>query len=154
MLMPPHASTQLSPLAEQTERTLEVAQTRTQHLVDLHRIDSTASPEFQEWSRIRLDRMLADYMLRQGYTQAAAELARSRGIEVSSCVLGCAYMQCAEALRLAATRRSGRLCGDYAHRELPGAASCKRKQAIMHGCSGMVLREQGYAAQDEGEESI
>lgn len=62
---------------------LSVTAARMNHLADLHAIESTVTPEFEEWSKTRLDRMLADYLLRRGYSDAASALARSRGITVS-----------------------------------------------------------------------
>ncbi|EPQ29508.1 uncharacterized protein PFL1_02727 [Pseudozyma flocculosa PF-1] len=69
------------PLAQQSKQTLRMAQSRTDHLSNLHSIDSSASPEFAEWSKVRLDRMLVDFMLRRGYRSSADELAKARGIQ-------------------------------------------------------------------------
>ncbi|CBQ69352.1 conserved hypothetical protein [Sporisorium reilianum SRZ2] len=70
----------LAPLSDAAKTSLRMAQSRTDHLSDLHHT-TLESTEFAEWSRTRLDRMLVDYMLRRGYRQAAHELARTRGIE-------------------------------------------------------------------------
>jgi macrophage erythroblast attacher len=37
--------------------------------------------KYEEWSRIRLDRLLVDYLLRMGYTGSARQLAEEKGIE-------------------------------------------------------------------------
>lgn len=63
-----------------------MASSRFAHLEMLHTLESTESPEFESWSRTRLDRMLADYMLRKGYAGAAETLVKVRGIEVSTIV--------------------------------------------------------------------
>lgn len=54
---------------------------RVQHLQDLHEIGSLADVKYDEWSKVRLDRMLVDHLLRQGYTGSAQQLARDKGIE-------------------------------------------------------------------------
>lgn len=54
---------------------------RVQHLQDLHSIPSLADVKFDEWSKVRLDRMLVDYLLRRGYSDSAAQLAKEKGIE-------------------------------------------------------------------------
>ena len=70
----------LAPIADQSKQTLRIAQSRTDHLAALHAINSSSSPEFADWSRTRLDRMICDYMLRRGYSTSAAQLASTRGI--------------------------------------------------------------------------
>lgn len=54
---------------------------RVQHLQDLHEIPSLADVKYDQWSKIRLDRMLVDHLLRQGYTESAQQLAKEKGIE-------------------------------------------------------------------------
>ncbi len=71
----------LAPLSDAAKTSLRMAQSRTDHLQQLHMIGDADSGEFGEWSKTRLDRMLVDYMLRRGYRESAVELARSRGIE-------------------------------------------------------------------------
>lgn len=51
------------------------------HLQDLYEIPSLADVKYEEWSRIRLDRLLVDYLLRSGYGNSAMALAREKGIE-------------------------------------------------------------------------
>lgn len=64
------------------ERALHVQQkARVQHLQELHEIPSLADVKYDNWSQTRLDRLLVDYLLRQGHTQSAKELAREKGIE-------------------------------------------------------------------------
>lgn len=48
---------------------------RVQHLQELHEIPNLADVKYDKWAHARLDRLLVDYLLRQGYTQSARELA-------------------------------------------------------------------------------
>ncbi|KAF2484100.1 CTLH/CRA C-terminal to lish motif domain-containing protein [Neohortaea acidophila] len=54
---------------------------RINHLQELHSIPTLADVKYDQWSRKRLDRLLVDYLLRQGYTQSAKELAREKNLE-------------------------------------------------------------------------
>ena len=54
---------------------------RIQHLQDLYEIPSLADVKYDEWSRVRLNRLLVDYLLRGGYGESARALAREKGIE-------------------------------------------------------------------------
>lgn len=54
---------------------------RIQHLQELHDIPNLADVKYDEWSKVRLDRMLVDYLLRQGYVQSASQLAKEKKIE-------------------------------------------------------------------------
>lgn len=54
---------------------------RIQHLQDLFEIPSLADVKYDEWSRVRLNRLLVDYLLRCGYGESARALARDKGIE-------------------------------------------------------------------------
>lgn len=51
------------------------------HLQHLYEIPSLADVKYEEWSRVRLDRLLVDYLLRSGYGNSAMALAREKGIE-------------------------------------------------------------------------
>lgn len=48
---------------------------RVQHVEALHQIPSLSDVAYDRWSHVRLDRLLVDYLLRQGFTQSAKELA-------------------------------------------------------------------------------
>lgn len=48
---------------------------RIEHLQTLHEIPSLGDVAYDRWSHVRLDRLLVDYLLRQGFTQSAKELA-------------------------------------------------------------------------------
>ena len=54
---------------------------RIAHLQELYTIPSLADVKYDEWARVRLDRLLVDYLLRMGYANSAAALAREKGIE-------------------------------------------------------------------------
>ena len=54
---------------------------RLQHLQDMHEIPSIADVKYDKWSKIRLDRMLVDYLLRMGYTDSARQLASEKNVE-------------------------------------------------------------------------
>ncbi|MCJ1310170.1 GID complex subunit containing RING finger motif [Agyrium rufum] len=54
---------------------------RIQHLQDLYEIPSLADVKYEEWSKVRLNRLLVDYLLRRGYMESAQNLAKQKGIE-------------------------------------------------------------------------
>ncbi|KAI9853536.1 MAG: GID complex subunit containing RING finger motif [Vezdaea acicularis] len=54
---------------------------RIEHLQNLYEIPSLLDVKYDEWSRIRLNRLLVDYMLRNGYADSAKALALDRNIE-------------------------------------------------------------------------
>ncbi|CEI68473.1 Protein FYV10 [Fusarium venenatum] len=56
------------------------AAARIAHLDELYKMDSVEDVKYETWSRKRLDRLLADYLLRHGYNETAKELADQRGI--------------------------------------------------------------------------
>lgn len=51
------------------------------HLQDMHEIPSQADVKYDEWSKIRLNRLLVDYLLRMGYASSARDFARATNIE-------------------------------------------------------------------------
>ncbi|KAI1019986.1 hypothetical protein LB503_006400 [Fusarium chuoi] len=53
---------------------------RISHLDELYKMDTVEDVKYETWSRKRLDRLLADYLLRHGYNDTAKELAEQRGI--------------------------------------------------------------------------
>ena len=54
---------------------------RIQHLQDLYEIPGLTDVKYDEWSRIRLNRLLVDYLLRSGYSETARALAKEKCIE-------------------------------------------------------------------------
>lgn len=64
------------------ERSLhQASKARLHHLDDLYRCQSLADVKYDEWSKVRLNRLLVEYLVRQGFHQSAAALAREEGIE-------------------------------------------------------------------------
>lgn len=66
---------------EEEKKLHQQSKKRIQHLADLYDIPSLADIKYDEWSKIRLDRLLADYLLRCGYENSARALAEEKGIE-------------------------------------------------------------------------
>ncbi|KAE8348619.1 CTLH/CRA C-terminal to lish motif domain-containing protein [Aspergillus coremiiformis] len=54
---------------------------RIKHLETLHQIHSLADVKYDQWARVRLDRLVVDHMLRSGYTDSARQLAQEKDIE-------------------------------------------------------------------------
>jgi macrophage erythroblast attacher len=53
---------------------------RVKHLSDLGQMHAFEDVKYEHWSRKRLDRLLVDYLMRQGYGQSARALARDKGV--------------------------------------------------------------------------
>ncbi|KAL1641651.1 GID complex subunit containing RING finger motif [Diplodia intermedia] len=91
----------------------KATKTRIQHLDDLYGIPSLADVKYDEWSKVRLDRLLVDYLLRSGYGDSAKALAKEKGIE--ELVDVDAFVQCeriAESLRRGRCQEALAWCGD------------------------------------------
>ncbi len=71
----------LTTCAEEEKRILEHSQSRIKHLGELYTMQSLDDVKYEEWSRTRLDRLLVDYLLRNGYKYSATALAKEKGIE-------------------------------------------------------------------------
>jgi macrophage erythroblast attacher len=71
----------LSTLHDEELRIHKSNRARLQHLQDLYEVQSLVDVKYGEWSRIRLSRLLVDYLLREGYSESAAHLAASQDIE-------------------------------------------------------------------------
>ncbi|KAG0245563.1 CTLH/CRA C-terminal to lish motif domain-containing protein [Mortierella sp. GBAus27b] len=54
---------------------------RLQHLQDFTSISTLDSDEYARWSRVRLNRIVIDYLLREGFRETASLLAKSEHIE-------------------------------------------------------------------------
>ncbi|KAL8945372.1 MAG: hypothetical protein Q9211_000142 [Gyalolechia sp. 1 TL-2023] len=90
---------------------------RLEHLHDLYQITSLADVKYDEWSRIRLNRLMVDYLLRSGYGESAAALAKEKGIE--DLVDLNVFVQChkvEESLRRESTQECLAWCAE--HREM------------------------------------
>lgn len=71
----------LEALHEEEERFQRQGRKRIEHLQMLYEIPSLTDVKYDEWSRKRLDRLLVEYMLRNGYHEGAKMLAVEKGIE-------------------------------------------------------------------------
>lgn len=71
----------LSALNDSTRDLHQQSQARVRHLEELYQIPGLADVKYEDWSRVRLDRLLVDYLLRMGYVDSARSLAKEKGIE-------------------------------------------------------------------------
>ena len=71
----------LNACSEEENRLHQQSQSRIKHLGELYGMQSLDDVKYEEWSRTRLDRLLVDYLLRNGYKESAQALAREKGIE-------------------------------------------------------------------------
>ncbi len=71
----------LESLHEEEKTIAQQSRQRIRHLQDLYEIPSLADVKYDEWSRVRLHRLLVDHLLRSGYGESARALARDKGIE-------------------------------------------------------------------------
>jgi macrophage erythroblast attacher len=86
---------------------------RIQHLNQLYQIPSLTDVKYDQWSRVRLDRLVIDHMLRSGYTESAQQLARAKNIE--ELVDLNVFVQCqrvAESLRNGETKDALQWCNE------------------------------------------
>ncbi|OJJ48786.1 hypothetical protein ASPZODRAFT_60243 [Penicilliopsis zonata CBS 506.65] len=100
-------------LQEEEKKIHLQSQKRIQHLESLYNIPSLADVKYDMWSRIRLDRLLADHMLRSGHTESARQLAQEKGIE--DLVDLNVFVQCqgiAENLHRGETKDALQWCGE------------------------------------------
>ncbi|CAG8025244.1 unnamed protein product [Penicillium salamii] len=100
-------------LQEEENKIHNQSRKRIQHLEALHKIPSLADVKYDQWSRVRLDRLLVDHMLRSGYSDSAQKLAKERSIE-DLVDLG-VFTQCqrvVESLRKRETKEALQWCGE------------------------------------------
>ena len=71
----------LESLHEQEKKLHRQSSKRIQHLKNLYEIPSLADVKYDEWSKVRLNRLLVDYLLRCGYGESAKALAKEKDIE-------------------------------------------------------------------------
>lgn len=55
---------------------------RAASLLEIENVTSPKAPEFVSWTKTRLDRVVVDYLLREGMTETARKVANHGGIEV------------------------------------------------------------------------
>lgn len=100
-------------LHEEEKRIQIQSRKRIQHLETLHQIPNLADVKYDQWSRVRLDRLLVDYMLRSGHVESAKALAREKDIE--DLVDLSVFAQCqriADSLRHGETKDALQWCGE------------------------------------------
>ena len=68
-------------LHEEEKALHQASRKRLQHLQDLYEIPSLADVKYDEWSRVRLNRLLVEYLVRQGFYDSAKALAKEKGVE-------------------------------------------------------------------------
>lgn len=71
----------LSNLHDEEKSLHAASKARIDHLRELYSMPSLADVKYEQWSRVRLDRLLVDYLLRNRFPESAQELARAKGIE-------------------------------------------------------------------------
>ena len=59
----------------------QASRRRLRHLQDLCDIPSLADIKYDDWSKIRLARILVEYLVRHGFSESAKLLAQEKGIE-------------------------------------------------------------------------
>ena len=68
-------------LHEEEKALQQASRKRLQHLQDLYDIPSLADVKYDEWSKVRLNRLLVEYLVRHGFSKSAKLLAKEKGIE-------------------------------------------------------------------------
>ncbi|KAL4942855.1 hypothetical protein BDV06DRAFT_221791 [Aspergillus oleicola] len=68
-------------LHQEEKKIHQQSRKRIQHLDQLYQIPSLTDVKYDQWSRVRLDRLVVDHMLRSGYTESAQQLAQEKNIE-------------------------------------------------------------------------
>lgn len=71
----------LTACQEEEARLQQQSASRIKHLGELWDMQSFDDVKYEQWSRTRLDRILVDYLLRQGYNESATALSKEKGIE-------------------------------------------------------------------------
>lgn len=71
----------LTACSDEETRLQQHSEARIKHLAELYTMQGLDDVKYERWSRTRLDRLLVDYLLRNGYSNGAAALAQEKGIE-------------------------------------------------------------------------
>jgi macrophage erythroblast attacher len=71
----------LAGFAEEEQRLYQHEGARARHLAEIYAMQGVEDVRYEAWSRVRLDRMLVDYLLRRGHGRSARLLAQEKGIE-------------------------------------------------------------------------
>ncbi|KAB8349530.1 hypothetical protein FH972_023556 [Carpinus fangiana] len=70
----------------------KASRARIEHINSLHSMQAVTDVKYDEWSKVRLNRLLVDYLLRSGYGDSAQALAKAENIEDLVDIK--AFMQC------------------------------------------------------------
>ncbi|KAL2866318.1 FYV10 family protein [Aspergillus lucknowensis] len=100
-------------LHQEEKKIYNQSKRRIQHLEQLYQIPNLTDVKYDQWSRVRLDRLVVDHMLRSGYTESAQQLAREKDIE--NLVDLNVFIQCqriAESLRHGETKDALQWCSE------------------------------------------
>lgn len=100
-------------LQEEEKKVVTQSRRRIEHLEDLFTIPSLADVKYEEWSRIRLNRLLVDHLLRSGYLDSAKQLAEEK--DIGDLVDVNVFSQCqriADSLRRGETKEALQWCGE------------------------------------------
>lgn len=117
----------LEKLHEEEKVLHEHSRKRIQHLQQLYEIPSLVDVQYDQWSRVRLNRLLVDYMLRGGYAESARALAREVNIE--ELVDLDVFVKChaiEESLRKGSTQECLTWCAE--HKYMMKKAKVRRRQ--------------------------
>jgi macrophage erythroblast attacher len=71
----------LETLEQQQESIISQSGARIEHLGELRQIETLSDVKYEEWSKTRLDRLLVDYLVRNGYVSTATSLSEAKGIK-------------------------------------------------------------------------
>lgn len=103
----------LQQLYEEEDIILGQCHERIQHFERLHTIPSLADVKYDEWARIRLNRLLVDHFLRSGFSRSATQLAEEQ--EILDLVDLDVFIQCqriSDNLKKGETREALHWCGE------------------------------------------
>ncbi|KAI5307988.1 GID complex subunit containing RING finger motif, partial [Ascosphaera atra] len=70
----------LETLNRRDKRHLDKSGQRLRHLQDVYGIKDMGDPRYEAWAKIRLNRLLVDHLMREGYTDTAKRLTESTGV--------------------------------------------------------------------------
>jgi macrophage erythroblast attacher len=71
----------LETLEQQQASIIRQSGARIDHLGQLRQIETLSDVKYEEWSKTRLDRLLVDYLVRNGYVSTATRLSETKGIK-------------------------------------------------------------------------
>lgn len=71
----------LNSYAEEESRLHTQVAARISHIDELYSMNTVEDVRYEGWSRLRLDRLLTDYLLRHGFNESARQLADERGMQ-------------------------------------------------------------------------